>query len=139
MRIIIIIAIINSAAQTIPFHRITFIPSSGPNGSRLNVPSSALIRQINPRIFPINDVSKKTNRYRGYVVAAIIIFASGPATAILPISKFLVSPRNITAPGAAKTNPVKTAKNNDSRSPLGYILNSDQRPYFCAMNLWDNS
>jgi hypothetical protein len=73
------------------------------------------------------------------VITAVIIFAAGPAAAIRPVSKVLVSPLNMTAPGAAKTNPVRTAKINDKRRPFGYILNSDQSPYLCAINLCESS
>lgn len=125
-----IIEIANKIDHTIPFHCITLTPSRGPNGNKLNVANNALTKLINPIIKAIEPVSKKTKWYKAYVIPATIIFANGPAAAIRPVSKFLVSPLNITAPGAANTKPVKNDNTSDNSKPRGYILNSDQSPNF---------
>jgi hypothetical protein len=39
--IITAIAVLNKIIKTVPFHRITFAPSRGPNGSKLNVAKNA--------------------------------------------------------------------------------------------------
>ena len=67
------------------------------------------------------------------------ILALAPAAAILPVSEGFAFPRNITAPGAAKTRPVKKATTTESANPRGYIRNSDHNPHFCATNLWESS
>jgi len=125
----------NSIAQTTSFHHITFDPSSELNGKRLNVASKALTKQMDPTIHPKKEFSKKTNRKKGNVTAAIMIFAADPAAAILPISKGLGSPLKITEPGAAKITPVNTASIDEKMRLSGNILNSDQSPYLCAINL----
>ena len=117
----------------------TFFPSSEPKGNRLNVASNAFTTQMKPIILPRKPVSENTLVYNRNVTRAITMFADEPAAAILPISNGLVSPRNMTAPGAANTTPVVIARIKEKRSPIGNMRNSDHSPYFCAMNLWESS
>lgn len=102
-------------------------PSNTPNGRRLKVAKTELIRHINPKISFNNNDSKNTNKYKKNVMLAINKFANGPANAIFPISKILTFPLNITAPGAAKTIGVKNPRIKANIRPLVYILYSDHR------------
>ena len=66
-------------------------PSNTPNGRRLKVAKTELIRHINPKIsFNTND-SKNTNKYKKNVMLAINKFANGPANAIFPILIHIVN------------------------------------------------
>jgi len=129
-------------AHTIPFHRIILPPSRCHNGIRLKNARIEFIKHINistdPKFIPPIFVSKREND-NGNVIAAVTIFAEGPAAAIIPVSCVRASPLNITAPGAAKTKPVNNANNNERSKFRIFILNSDHNPYFCAINLWESS
>lgn len=59
-----------------------------------------------------------------------MILAPGPAMAILACSKGRGSPRNITAPGAARTNPEVIDNNSETSNPFGYMRYSDHNPCF---------
>jgi len=114
------------AVHAYQFHRMIFHPSNDGNGRRLKDPNKMLIRQINPIIWGINPAdSVKKRRYTGVNIPARKIFESGPARAICPSSKTRGSPRNITAPGAAKTKPVVTDKNRENSNAFVFIRNSD--------------
>gem|GEM_PF-4902664 len=94
--------------------------------------------RISSRFLPNTETNPITGTSANST-AATTIFINGPADAILPVSSALALPRNITAPGAANTNPVNTAMSNDNNRPKGKIRNSDHNPSRCAMNLCANS
>jgi len=120
------------AAQTIitashapMFHRITFVPSRGPIGSRLKSASQkfmmpALSSTLNAKSFVIRAaMANSTN--------PIMTFVTGPAMLIFPsFSTGMLCANMYVAPGAAKVNlpPEIMAKTTANIRPWFHALNS---------------